>query len=74
MSVSLQNTPLAKFIQIYILNLSAVFSISPLVEISMVSLISSLCMVKTSLNLPQKSSGIFGHLQKMFGNAHVTFG
>ena len=70
MSVLLENTPLIKFIRNYIQDLSGVFSISPIVKVSMISLKSSLSLklYLTSLvydqNIFGSSSEVFRHFWK----------
>jgi len=63
-SVLLENAPHIKFIRNHIRDSGGVFCISSLVKISITSLIS--CIIETSLDLPRKSSAIFGNLLKFF--------
>ena len=72
-SVLLENTPLVKFIRNHIRDSSGVFSISPLVRISMLSLISSLSL-KLYLNSLVYDQNIFGSSSKVFGQSSAIFG
>jgi len=68
-SVLLENRPLVKFIENHIRDSSGVFSImiSPLVRISMISLISCLSL-KLYVNSSMYDRNMFGSSSKVFGN------
>ena len=66
-SVLLENTPLIKFTQNYIQDLSGIFFISSLVKISAISLISSLSL-KLYLNSLGYDGNTFGSSSKVFSN------
>ena len=69
LSVLLENTPLVKFVQNHIWDSSGIFSISSLVNISMISLIPSLSLkLYLYLNLLVYNRNIFGSSSKVFGN------